>query len=269
MKKYGLIGYPLSHSFSKQYFKEKFEREHIHDVAYDVYPIEHIKDLQDLLDAHPDICGLNVTIPHKISVLKYLDWIEHDARNAGAVNCIRVTAESPLLASFLGEVGVTGHDFRLEGFNTDIYGFEMSLKPLIKDSNDEALVLGDGGAAKAVKCVLDNLGMDYKIVTRKPHGDNLLFSDLKPHHVAKHKVIINTTPVGMYPNIDECPPIPYDDITPDHLLYDLIYNPEKTLFLKKGEEKGASIKNGHEMLILQAERSWHIWNSKEMHDDTL
>lgn len=266
MKKYGLIGYPLSHSFSKQYFTEKFKREHIEDAEYDSYPLEHIKDLQDLLDVHPDICGLNVTIPHKISVLKYLDWIEHDARNAGAVNCIRVTAESPVLASFLGEVGVSGHDFRLEGFNTDIYGFQMSLKPLLKDSNDEALVLGDGGAAKAVKCVLDNLGIDYKVVTRRHHEGNLLFSELKPHHIAKHKIIINTTPLGTYPNVHECPPIPYDALTPEHLLYDLIYNPEKTLFLQKGEEKGATIKNGYEMLVLQAERSWHIWNSKEMEE---
>lgn len=269
MKKYGLIGYPLSHSFSKQYFTEKFKREHIKDAEYEVYPLEHIKDLQDLLDLHPDILGLNVTIPHKIAVLKHLDWVEHDARHAGAVNCIRVTAESPVLASFLGEVGVTGHDFRLEGFNTDIYGFEMSLKPLLKDSNDEALVLGDGGAAKAVKCVLDNLGMEYKVVTRKPHEGNLLFSELKPHHIAKHRVIINTTPLGTFPKVHECPPIPYEAITADHILYDLVYNPEKTLFLQKGEEKGATIKNGYEMLVLQAERSWQIWNSKQMNDETL
>ena len=149
MKKYGLIGFPLTHSFSKKYFTEKFEREKIKDVEYDLFPLEHIKDLQDMLDVHPDIRGLNVTIPHKISVLKYLDWIEHDARTAGAVNCIRVIAESPVLASFLGEVGEVGHDFRLEGFNTDIYGFETSLKPLITDEHETALVLGDGGAARA------------------------------------------------------------------------------------------------------------------------
>jgi len=265
MKKYGLIGFPLSHSFSKKYFTEKFAKEKIADVEYDLYPIEHVKDLQDLLDVHPDICGLNVTIPHKISILKYLDWIEPDARNAGAVNCIRVTAESPLLASFLGEVGVTGHDFRLEGFNTDIYGFEMSLKPYIKDPNDMALVLGDGGAAKAVKCVLENLGIDFKVVTRKPHGENILFKDLKPHHIKDHRIIINTTPLGTAPNVDECPPIPYEAITSDNLLYDLVYNPEKTLFLQKGEEQGATIKNGYEMLVLQAEKSWEIWNSLALH----
>ena len=265
MKHYGLIGYPLSHSFSKKYFTEKFEKEHITDSEYELYPLEHIKDLQDLLDAHPDLCGLNVTVPHKINVIKYLDWVEEDAKNAGAVNCIRIRAESPVLAAFSGEVGVQGHDFRLEGFNTDLYGFEMSLRPLLSDEEYDALVLGDGGAAKAVKCVLDNLGISYKVVTRKAHGNNILFSDLKPHHIAQHKLIINTTPLGTTPKIHECPPIPYEAITDEHILYDLVYNPEKTLFLQKGEEKGAKIKNGYEMLILQAEKSWEIWTSKEKH----
>ena len=264
MKKYGLIGFPLTHSFSKKYFTEKFEREHIKDVEYDLYPLEHIKDLQDMLDLHPDIHGLNVTIPHKVGMLKYLDWIEHDARVAGAVNCIRVIAESPVLASFLGEVGEVGHDFRLEGFNTDIYGFEESLKPLITDEHETALVLGDGGAARAVKCALDNLGIGMTIVTRKPTPKGILFKDLKPYHIKRHKLIINTTPLGTAPNIDECPPIPYEALTPEHLLYDLVYNPEKTLFLKKGEEQGAKIKNGYEMLTLQAEKSWAIWNSTAM-----
>jgi shikimate dehydrogenase len=174
MKKYGLIGFPLSHSFSKKFFTQKFLDENITDSVYDLYTLEHIKDLQDLLDVHPDICGLNVTVPHKKSVLKYLDWIEHDARNAGAVNCIRVIKESPLSAAFSGEVGFKDHDFRLEGFNTDLYGFEMSLRPLLKSHHTDALVLGDGGAAQAVKCVLQNLEISYKVVTRKPHGDNLL-----------------------------------------------------------------------------------------------
>lgn len=267
MKHYGLIGFPLSHSFSKKFFTEKFEAEGITDCRYDLYPIEHIKDLQDLLDKHPDIKGLNVTIPHKINVLQYLDWIEHDARTAGAVNCIRVTAESPIEAAFSGEIGIRDHDFRLEGYNTDIYGFEQSLKPLIGDATDDALVLGDGGAAKAVKCVLENLGISYKVVTRKPthHPDNILFKDLQPHHIMQHKLIINTTPLGTYPNIDECPPIPYNYIGENHVLYDLIYNPEETVFLKEGRNRGAITKNGYEMLVLQAEKSWEIWNSKEKH----
>jgi shikimate dehydrogenase len=265
MKHYGLIGYPLSHSFSKIYFTEKFEKEHIHDTRYDFFPIEHISELPALLNANPDLCGLNVTIPHKLSVLKYLDWIEPDAKVAGAVNCIRISAESPVLAAFSGEVGVKGHDFRLEGFNTDIYGFEMSLRPLLKDYHDQALILGDGGAARAVKCVLDNLGINFKIVTRRPIGDNLLFKDLKPHHIKQNLLIVNTTPLGMAPNVDSYPPIPYEAITDRHILYDMIYNPEITLFLKKGQEHGAVTKNGYEMLVLQAEKSWEIWTSKQLH----
>lgn len=263
MKHYGLIGFPLSHSFSKKYFTEKFEKEKIEDTKYDLFSLEHIDSLPALLHQHPDLCGLNVTVPHKINVLKYLDWIEHDAKNVGAVNCIRITRESPVMAAFNGEVGIKGHDFRLEGFNTDIYGFEMSLKPLLKNPYGGALVLGDGGAANAVKCVLENLGIPFKSVTRKPFPGHILFKELKPHHIRENKLIINTTPIGMSPNINECPPIPYEAITVDHLLYDLIYNPEQTLFLKKGEDQGAATKNGYEMLVLQAERSWEIWNSRE------
>ncbi|HVW96493.1 MAG TPA: shikimate dehydrogenase [Mucilaginibacter sp.] len=265
MKHYGLIGFPLTHSFSKKYFTEKFEKENIPDSVYHLFPLEHIRDLPALLTAHPHLCGLNVTVPHKINVLKYLDWIDPDAKDAGAVNCIRISAESPVEAAFSGELGVKGHDFRLEGFNTDIYGFEMSLRPLISDEHDRALILGDGGAAKAVKCVLEKLGINYKTVTRRQVGDNLLFRDLKPQDIRKYPIIINTTPLGTSPNIDECPPVPYDGITENHVLYDLVYNPEKTLFLKKGEDKGATIKNGYEMLILQAEESWEIWTARQKH----
>ena len=215
-----------------------------------------------MLKNNPELCGLNVTVPHKINVLEYLDWIEEDARAAGAVNCIRVFPESPIMAAFTGEVGVIGHNFRLEGYNTDIYGFEISLKSLLGDQHDQALVLGDGGAAKAVKCVLNKLGIAFKVVTRKPQPGGILFTDLKPYHIKEYKLIINTTPIGMSPNVEDCPPIPYDAITDEHLLYDLIYNPEETLFLKNGAKNGAAIKNGHEMLILQAEKSWEIWNSK-------
>ena len=265
MKQYGLIGYPLSHSFSKQYFTDKFKREMIPASEYHIFPIEHISELPALLKANPDLCGLNVTVPHKISVLKYLDWIEADAKTAGAVNCIRISAESPVEAAFSGEVGIQGHDFRLEGFNTDIYGFEMSLRPLLKDYHDRALVLGDGGAARAVKCVLESLGINFKVVTRKPAKDNILFKDLKPRNIKENLLIINTTPLGMFPNVTECPPIPYEAITDRHLLYDLVYNPEKTLFLENGEKQGAVIKNGYEMLVLQAEKGWEIWTEKEKH----
>ena len=265
MKQYGLTGYPLSHSFSKQYFEEKFAKENISDAEYSLLPLEHINELPALIEAHPELCGLNITIPHKISILKYLDWIHTDAKGAGAVNCVRISAESPVEAAFSGELGIKDHNFRLEGYNTDIYGFENSLRPLIRNKNDEALVLGDGGAAKAVKCALENLGINYKLVTRKPHSEHLLFEDLRDHHIHDHHIIINTTPLGMSPNVDEYPPIPYEGITDQHLLYDLVYNPEKTLFLKKGEELGATIKNGYEMLVLQAEKAWEIWTSKAKH----
>ncbi len=264
MKHYALIGYPLSHSFSKKYFEQKFQDLKITDAEYKLLPIEHINTLPQLLHDHPNLCGINVTIPHKIGVLKYLDWINPDAKEIGAVNCIRVSNESPVMAAFNGEVGIAGHDFRLEGFNTDIYGFETSLKPLLNDEHQKALILGDGGAAKAVKYVLGQLGINYKIVTRKHTADSILFADLTEAIISSHKLIINTTPLGTAPRVDECPPIPYAAITNGHLLYDLIYNPEVTLFLKKGLEQGATIKNGYEMLVLQAERSWEIWNSKTL-----
>jgi shikimate dehydrogenase len=265
MKHYGLIGFPLSHSFSKKYFTEKFANENIADCSYEIYPLEDINDLGDLLHNNPEICGLNVTIPHKVNVLEMLDWIQPDAKGAGAVNCIRITSESPVLAAFSGEVGIKGHDFRLEGYNTDIHGFEMSLAPLLTPEHDRALILGDGGAAKAVKCVLDNKGITHKSVTRKPVEGNIQFKYLTAKHISDHKLIINTTPVGTFPDVDECPPIPYDAITSDHLLYDLIYNPEETLFLKKGAAQGAATKNGYEMLVLQAEKAWEIWTSKAKH----
>ncbi len=263
MKKFGLIGYPLSHSFSKKYFGEKFEKENLDNCTYELFPIEKIEQLSKLLQEHPDLCGLNVTIPHKINVMHQLDWIADDAKQVGAVNCISISSESPVMAALTGEVGIKRYDFRLEGYNTDVYGFEMSLRPLLKSTHQKAMILGNGGAAKAVKYVLDRLGITYIIVTRKPDPDTLLFNELTAIHFNEHKLIINTTPVGTYPNFDECPPIPYEFITSAHILFDLIYNPEQTLFLSKGLEKGATIKNGYEMLVLQAEKAWEIWTSKD------
>ncbi|MEO6150966.1 MAG: shikimate dehydrogenase [Mucilaginibacter sp.] len=263
MRKFGLIGYPLSHSFSKKYFAEKFEKEGITDAEYELYPIEDIKSFNRFLHEHSDLCGLNVTIPYKVDVMASIDWLDHEAKQAGAVNCIRIDKESPISVAFQGEVAFGGDDFRLEGFNTDVYGFEMSLKPFLKSRHKNALVLGNGGAAKAVHYVLNKLEIKYKTVTRRQQPGSILFSEVTPEMVAENLVIINTTPVGTSPNIDECPPIPYEYITGEHLLYDLIYNPEQTLFLKKGGEQGAATKNGYEMLILQAERSWEIWTSTQ------
>ncbi|PAW93036.1 shikimate dehydrogenase [Mucilaginibacter sp. MD40] len=261
MKHLGLIGYPLSHSFSKKYFTEKFEKEGIEDCTYELYPLENIDDLPKLLHKNPYLCGLNVTIPHKVSVLKHLDWIEHDAKRVGAVNCIKVVSQSPVSTAFSGELAFNNDDLWLEGHNTDIYGFDGSLNPLLTQNHDTALILGDGGAARAVKCVLENRGITYKTVTRKPAPGNLLFSELTVKDIEDNKLIINTTPLGTYPNVDECPPIPYEGVGHKHLLFDLVYNPEETLFLKKGKERGATIKNGYEMLVLQAEKAWEIWNS--------
>ncbi len=260
MKKYGLIGYPLSHSFSKKYFTEKFEKEGITDSVYELYPIEDISKFNDFLLANPDLCGLNVTIPYKVDVMKFIDWVEAGARHVGAVNTIKIRKESPVSVAFQGEVAFGNDHFRLEGFNTDVYGFEKSLKPLLKSKHKNALVLGNGGAAKAVLYVLDRLEIPRKIVVRKPTAGALLFDELTEQIVADHQLIINTTPIGTYPNVDECPPIPYEGISKDHLLYDLIYNPEETLFLKKGAERGAKTKNGMDMLIMQAEKAWEIWN---------
>jgi len=264
MKHYGLIGFPLSHSFSKKYFTEKFEKEGITDHRYDLFELQNLSDFPDLLRAQQDLCGLNVTVPHKIGVVHYMDWLSEEAKAIDAVNCIRITAESPVEAAFSGEVGIKGHNFRLEGFNTDVYGFEHSLKPHLTHHHKKALLLGDGGAARAVKYVLEKLEIEYQVVTRRPAPGNILFSDLTAEMMEEHLVIINTTPVGTYPKVDECPPIPYEFITNRHLLYDLIYNPEETLFLQKGKAKGAAIKNGFEMLVLQAERSWHIWQSNKV-----
>jgi shikimate dehydrogenase len=265
MKHYGLIGYPLSHSFSKNYFEEKFIKEKITDATYNLFPLEKLSDFSDLLHNNPDLCGLNVTIPHKIQIMPYLDWVDDDAKEVGAVNCIRISSESPVAAAFGGEVGVEGHDFRLEGFNTDIYGFEMSLRPLLTGDHESALILGDGGGARAVKFVLNSLGINYTTVLRKAHPGYLLFKDITQKHIEENKLIINTTPLGTSPNINECPPIPYEYLTDEHLLYDLIYNPAETLFLQKGRQQGATIKNGYEMLVLQAEKAWEIWNLKAKH----
>ena len=252
MKQYGLIGFPLSHSFSKKYFTEKFEREKIEKARYDLFPIESVSELPNLLEQNPNLLGLNVTIPHKLNVIQYLNHVDEGAKKAGAVNCIKI-------------ITTENNEKVLEGYNTDVYGFEASLKPLLKPLHKRALVLGDGGAARAVKSVLKDLGITYQIVTRRETPGNLLFSDLKPQDIADHLLIINTTPLGTYPKVEECPPIPYEAISSKHLLYDLIYNPEQTLFLQKGAAAGATTKNGYEMLLLQAEKSWEIWNAKDKH----
>jgi len=245
MRKFGLIGYPLSHSFSKKYFTQKFEVEGIIDCEYDLYPIEEIRLLTDvLLDPHVE--GLNVTIPYKLDVLSFLSEIDEAARAIGAVNCISIQGK--------------GSHRILKGYNTDAYGFEESLKPLLEASHNMALILGDGGAAKAVKYVLGRLNIPYLIVTRTPSDHSILYEELTEDILQKYTLIINTTPLGMSPNVVSSPDIPYQYLTPNHLVYDLVYNPEETTFLNKARVHEATIKNGLEMLYLQAERSWYHWN---------
>lgn len=242
---YGLIGYPLTHSFSQRFFNQKFESEGI-NARYINFEIPDIGDLMEVVAEYPDLCGLNVTIPYKEQVMKYLDEIDADAARIGAVNVIRFIRR--------------GDDLRFKGYNSDVVGFSNSISPLLNPVRRAALILGTGGAAKAVACGLANLGLDFRFVSRTPAEGMYAYSDLTPDVMHAHKVIVNTTPLGMYPDVDRCPDIPYHLITPAHLCYDLLYNPDMTLFLKKAAERGAETKNGLEMLLLQAFESWRIWN---------
>lgn len=246
MKTYGLIGYPLSHSFSKKYFTEKFQHEGITDHQYELFPIANIKSLPDLLSENPSLCGLNVTIPHKVSVLCYLNEVDEAAEKIGAVNCISIK-------------NFEGSNY-LKGYNTDAYGFEESLKPLLGLQHTRALVFGDGGAAKAVKYVLEKLNIQYQVVVRTAAPGAILYAEITPEILASHQLLINTTPLGMSPDIDTYPEIDYSQLGSEHLAYDLVYNPLETTFLAKAAERGAAIKNGLEMLYKQAEKAWAIWN---------
>ena len=247
MIKLGLIGYPLGHSFSKNFYEAKFEKENIINIDYDLYPIENISEFKKLFTQDESFKGFNVTIPHKQAVIPFLDELSPEAQQMKAVNCITIAREN----------GKT----ILKGYNTDAYGFQKSLEPLLASHHKKALVLGNGGAAKAVFYSLEKLGIPYKIVSRNKSTGDFTYDELTPEVIAEHHLIINCSPVGTFPQIDACPNIPYEAITTQHLLYDLIYNPEETLFLQKGKERGASIKNGYEMLLLQAEQNWKIWES--------
>ncbi|WP_114789371.1 shikimate dehydrogenase [Niabella yanshanensis] len=241
MNLYGLIGMPLAQSFSKKYFTQKFEQEGIADTAYELFPLENISLLKDLLAAQPNLKGLNVTIPYKEQVLPFLSGLNEEAGEIGACNCIKIT---------------NGH---LTGFNTDAPAFKQSLLPQLKSGHKKALILGTGGAAKAVLYVLRSLGIEYAYVSRSK-GAGFTYDELSKAIVQEYSLIINSTPLGSFPKVDTAPDIPYEYLTADNYLYDLVYNPAKTLFLQKGEERGAAIKNGYEMLVGQAELSWQIWN---------
>ena len=246
MEKYGLIGYPLGHSFSKSYFNQKFSDENM-DAVYENYEIANIDSLLEIIESNPELRGLNVTIPYKEKVISYLDNISPEARAIGAVNVIKVEHQ--------------GGETTLKGYNSDVIGFTQSIHPQLENYHKKALILGTGGASKAIDFGLKSLGLETVFVSRYERPGTIQYSDVTPDIVKEYNVIVNCTPCGMYPHVEECPQLPYEAMDSRNLLYDLIYNPDETLFLKKGKEQGASTCNGLEMLLLQAFASWDFWNN--------
>ncbi len=243
--KFGLVGKDISYSFSKKYFTEKFEKLNLKNLKYYNFDIPEIEEFPFLLyHKEENFRGLNVTIPYKQSILKYLDDLSADAKEIGAVNTIKVT-----------------NDNKLIGYNTDIYGFTNAIKPLLNAQTKNALILGTGGASKAIAFSLKKLGIGFKFVSRKINENGFLYHELNKEIIENHQIIINSTPLGTSPNTERKPEIPYPFITKNHIAFDLIYNPKETAFLKEAKKQGAIVKNGLEMLQLQAEKSWEIWNS--------
>ena len=248
MKRYGLLGYPLTHSFSKRYFTEKFETENI-ESTYENFEIDTINKFPEVIKNNPEIIGLNVTIPYKEQVIPFLDELNDSAKEIGAVNTIQVKRT---------ESGV-----HLKGFNTDTYGFETSLQPLLKEHHKKAIILGTGGASKALKFVLTKLGIEFVSASIEELKENeIRYEDIDEKMMADRLLIINATPLGTYPKVDTFANIPYEFITDKHLLFDLVYNPEVTQFMQKGLDKGATVKNGYEMLLQQARKAYKIWNEQ-------
>lgn len=247
MQCYGLIGYPLGHSFSAKYFTQKFETLGITNAVYNNYPIESIDKFTQIINNNPNLIGLNVTIPYKQQVLQYLNKLSEGATEIGAVNCIKIVRDN--------------NKIELIGYNTDEHGFKQSLLPYLKPNHTKALILGSGGASKAVEYVLKNLNIEFKLVSRQANGSNmLLYNQINKAILNQYHLIVNTTPLGMAPNINTAPEIPYEFLTNHHLLFDLVYNPNETLFMKMGKQNGAVVLNGLQMLQGQAERAWEIWN---------
>lgn len=244
-KIYGLIGFPLIHSFSQNYFNQKFEAEGI-KARYLNFELPDIGDFMEVVSEYPTLAGLNVTIPYKEQVIPYLNEMDEDAAKIGAVNVIKIIRNKGSL--------------KFKGYNSDIIGFTDSISPLLNERRKKALVLGTGGASKAVVRGLENLGITATLVSRSAREGVITYEDLTPEVMAENLIIVNTTPLGMYPHVEECPDIPYDCLTKEHLCYDLLYNPDVTMFMRKAEEYGAETKNGLEMLLLQAFAAWNIWN---------
>lgn len=248
MNLYGLIGYPLEHSFSPAYFKEKFEEENI-DAEYRLFPLASLSEFSRLLDRYPNLRGLNVTIPYKQKILPFLSEMRGAAQSIGAVNTIAFSRKNDQKGTI--------------GFNTDVYGFEQALIPLLKTHHRKALILGTGGSSQTVAFVLRQLGIQWMMVSRKASSQSdqtIGYSEITGEVLQEYHLIINTTPLGMFPRVEGKPDLPYDAIGQDHLLFDLVYNPAVTAFLREGEKRGAATQNGYQMLCFQAERSWELWN---------
>lgn len=249
MKTFGLIGHRLGYSFSRKFFTDKFTQENLENYEYVNFELDSIDEFPGIFDQDKNICGLNCTIPYKQQIMPFLDEIEAEAAQIGAVNTVKITFKD-------------GKRF-LKGFNTDIYGFENSLRPMLEEKHKKALILGTGGASKAIKYILDKLNIEYLSASIEDQlfANEIRYSQITNELLKEYLIIIHATPIGTFPNVDNCPEIPYQSITSDHVLFDLVYNPEETLFLKKGKAQGAKTKNGLEMLHLQAIRAWEIWNS--------
>ena len=276
MTTYGLIGYPLGHSFSRKFFTEKFEKEGI-DAQYLNFEIPSIEEFPEIIKNNPELRGLNVTIPYKQQVMQYLDDISEEAKAIGAVNVVRIERPSPQPSPIMGREtmrnagnkpdglpikGDMSEGLRgsLIGYNSDVIGFVESICPLLKVHHKKALILGTGGASKAIRYGLEEkLGMETLFVSRKAHEGMITYEKVTAEVMREYEVIVNCSPVGMYPHVDECPALPYEAMNENNLLYDLVYNPLETLFMKKGAEQGATVKNGLEMLHLQAIASWKFW----------
>jgi shikimate dehydrogenase len=250
VRKYGLIGYPLGHSFSKKYFSEKFLNEHISDSSYENYPLRSIDDFPVLINSDDSLCGLNVTIPYKSQIIRFLDFIDPEAVEIGAVNVLKIRRES-------GRI-------RIYGYNSDITGIRHTLLPYMRDNVRNAIVLGSGGSSKAVMYVLDKFGLTARLVSRERKAGVLEYSDLNSDIIDNTQLIINTTPLGMFPDVHGRPDIDYNKLTPGHILFDLVYNPEFTSFLRAGAERGCTTISGIKMLHSQAERAWEIWNDENL-----
>ena len=247
MRRYGLFGFPLEHSFSKKFFAEKFQRDGRTDCIYDNFESDNIYDLKKIVHENPDLLGLNITIPFKQDIIPMLDNLDDISQKIGAVNTVKIIRND-------------NGKFELHGYNTDAWGFELAIRPILRPHHRRALILGTGGSAKAVSFVFRKLGIEHFFVTREESRFHYSYADLNANTMKAFQIIVNTTPLGMFPNVGTFPNIPYEFLTHKNLLFDLIYNPAQTRFLEKGKEAGAFIHNGFRMLRLQAEKSWEIWN---------